>query len=102
MHPGPLCNPPLADAQPNKAPRDLAVEKRVIRQGVGCRIPPCGSADVVAAEVVRSPNVKKNRVTACEKMGRFARDGGDWHFFPDGTGRDRGVVEVVPHLDKSK
>ena len=51
---------------------------------------------------MRSPNVKKNRVTACEKMGRFARDGGDWHFFPDGTGRDRGVVEVVPHLDKSK
>ena len=61
-----LRNTPLANAPPNKATRNLAVEKRVIRQGV--RYHPCDSADVVAAEVVRSPTVKKNRVTDCEEI----------------------------------
>jgi len=61
-----LRNPPLANAPPNKATHDLAVEMRVIRQGVGYH--PCDSVDVVAAEVLRSPTVNKNRVTVCEEM----------------------------------
>ena len=61
-----LRNTPLANAPSNKATRNLAVEKRVFRQGVRCH--PCDSADVVAAEVVRSPTVKKNRVTDCEEI----------------------------------
>ena len=61
-----LSNPPLANAPPNKATHDPVVEKRVIRQGVGYH--PCDSADVIAAGVVRSPTVKKKRVTASEEM----------------------------------
>jgi len=50
----------------DKASHDLAVEKRAIRQGVEYH--PCNSADVIPAEVVRSPIVKKNRVMACKEM----------------------------------
>ena len=76
------------------------VEKRVFRQGVEYH--PCDSAGVVAAEVVRSPRVKKKRVTASEERQPCARDREDGCFLPDGTDGDRGVVEVVPHSDEVK
>jgi len=66
MHLRLLSNPPLAHAPPNKATCNRAVEKSVIQQGV--EYPPCDSADVVAAEVVRLPTVGKNRVTASDEM----------------------------------
>jgi len=66
MHLQPLRNPLLANVPRNKASRDLAIERRVIWQDVEYH--PCDSADVVAAEVVRSPTVKKNRVTVGEEM----------------------------------
>jgi len=72
----------------------------IIQKGVEYH--PRDSADVVAAEVVRSPTVKKNRVTAGEEMRQWARDGGEGRFFGDGTDGDRGVVEVVPHSDEVK
>jgi len=72
----------------------------IIQQGVEYH--PRDSADVVAAEVVRSPTAKKNRVTAGEEMRQCARDGGDGRFFRDGTDGDRGVVEVVPPSDEVK
>ena len=57
---------PLANASPNKATRDLAVEERAIQQPVEYHAG--GSADVVAAEVVRSPTVKGTRLTAGQEM----------------------------------